>query len=118
MYNKGEVKIYHTSVEPKNSGSRTFTKESGIVDIDELHKALLNPNNFVVIKNNVSNWSDATEIQTFINTDKLVAEDGFDDTFVFAHYGRSGASVTNRKIVMSFSKIGTEPKLKATYYST
>lgn len=118
MFNTGKLRIFHTAVEPLSSGFRIFTKDDKIVDIDELHRALLNGSVFTVICNDVSAHSEYTEKQYFIVTDKLKAEDGYEDTFMFSHFGRSSASITNRKIMMSFSEIGEEPKLKATYFNS
>lgn len=118
MYVKGEVKIFHTSVEPLSSGYRIFRNDSHIVDIHELHRELLEGCSFVVICNDVSAHSENTEKQYFICTDKLVAEDGYADTFMFSHFGRSQTGATNRKIMMSFSDLESEPVLKATYFSS
>lgn len=117
MFINGNVCMYYTSVEPISSGSRIFRKEDNIVDINELHKSLLDTDNFVVLINDVSKYSEATEKQYFIVTDKLANEEGYEDTFVFSHFGR-GNGITNRKIVMSFSEISETPSLKATYYNS
>lgn len=116
MYTKAETCIFYTEVEPLSDGTRIFKKDE-IVDINELHECLNDSSKFVVVCNNVSKHSSATEEQYFIVSDKLTAEDGYDDTYMFTHSGRSTVAVTNRKIMMSF-KWGDEPILKATYFAS
>lgn len=116
MYSEAKVCVFNTAVEPENSGTKTFKQSSNIVDINELHKCLLDSSKFVVISNDVSAYSDATEKQNFIVTDKLVAEEGYADTFVFSHFGKSLNTATPRRIVMSFTSFDAdEPEIKATY---
>lgn len=116
MFTKLHVCMFYTSVEPLTSGTRTFN-DNKLFNIHELHK-LLNDGNFVVVNNDVSKWSDATKEQRFIFTDKLAPEEGFADTYVMSHYGRSGNGVTNRKIMLSFSALDSAPVCKATYFNS
>ena len=110
MLNKGNVVIFNTTVEPKTSGTRIIKATDNLVNIDELRKSLNDNSKVVIIRNNVSKWSDATELQNYINTDKLVPEVvtigddeiAYEETYTFTHWGRSLSSATNRKIVMSF----------------
>lgn len=125
MFNVGNVIIFNTTVEPKSSGTRIIKASDKLVDIDALRKALDDDSKLVVIRNHVGKWSDATSHQNYLNTDKLVpeveeGEDGvhYDATYTFTHWGRSLASATNRKIVMSFKGKGKNAILKATYYSS
>lgn len=116
MYSKAETCIFYTNVEPLTEGTRIFKKDE-IVDINELHNCLNDSSKFVVVCNDVSAFSSATEKQYFIVSDKLTAEEGYDDTYMFTHNGRSSVAVTNRKIMMSF-KGGDNPVLKATYFAS
>jgi hypothetical protein len=126
MFNKGNVVIFNTTVEPKNSGTRIIKASDKLVNIDELRNALANDDKFVVIRNHVSKWSDVTECQNFINTDRLVPEVvtvgdetiEYEATYTFTHWGRSLSTATNRKIVMSFRGKGKDAELRATYYSS
>lgn len=115
MYSSAEVVIFNTVAEPQNSGTRIIKQSDSVVDINELHRALLDSSKFVVVSNDVSKWSEATERQNFIITDKLVTEEGYVDTFVMSHFGKSLSATTNRRIVLSFSEFSDEPTIKATY---
>lgn len=130
MFNEGKLAIFNTMVEPKTSGTKIFRASDKIVNIDELRKALNDDTKLVVIRNNVSKWSDATETQTFVNTDKLTPEieetgEGeeieiiqYDCTYTFSHWGRSLSGTTHRKIIMSFKGEGKNAILKATYFNS
>lgn len=100
MFSLRSIYLLEVEIEPKSTGSRVFISND-LFDINELHKAL-NDGNLVAFVNNVSNWSDATEKQYFILTDKVKPADGYKDAYVFTHYGRSRSGVVNRKIVMNF----------------
>lgn len=117
MYTDSKVCIFNTNVEPLTSGSRVFKKDE-IVDINELHECLKDSSKYVVICNDVSAHSSATKKQYFILTDVLTAEDGYEDTYMFSHMGRSSVGVTERKIMMSFSEVNDNPTLKATYFAS
>lgn len=118
MYNSSEIRIFNTEVEPANSGSKIFNQSDGIINIDDLRKSLEDDSTLVVIRNHVKEWSVATEIQSFINTGRLIPEEGYECTFVFAHYGHTLDAVTNRKIIMSFEGKGNDAVLKASYFSS
>ena len=126
MLNKGNVIIFNTTVEPKTSGTRIIKASDKLVNIDELRKALADDSKFVIIRNNVRKWSDATVHQNYINTDKLVPEEvtigeetiQYEETYTFTHWGRSLSTATNRKIVMSFRGKGKNAELRATYFSS
>lgn len=116
MYIDMKVCMFTTHVEPLSSGNKTFTQSEIDIDINEFHKCLNDDARFVVVCNDVSKFSDSVLKQYFIITDKLVAEEGFDDTFIMSHYGR-GQNITNRKYKISILG-GENPTLKATYYSS
>lgn len=118
MFTNGLVKMYHTQVEPLSTGERIFNNDDHIVDINELHKTLCVGVDLVIIANDVSLWSDATEIQYYVMTDRLSAEVGYEHTFVFSHYGRSGVGATNRKLMLSFSEVKDNPVMKASYFNS
>lgn len=115
MFNYGIIRVYHTNVEPLSSGTRVFTDGDNIVDIEELHRQLAN-GNIVMLVNDVSEHSSATKKQYYMVSDELTAEEGYSDTFAFTHYGRSLASVTNRKLVLSFAEKSNGWEMKASYF--
>lgn len=100
MYSLKQIYFLEVEIEPKNSGTRVFIDNS-LFDINELHK-ILNEGNLVAFVNNVSNWSDATDKQYFILTDKVKPAQGYKDAYSFSHYGRSNSGAVNRKIIMNF----------------
>lgn len=124
MFNKAEVCVFYTTVEPITSGTRIWRKEDKIVDINELHKCLNDHSKFVVICNDVSEHSNATEKQYFIVTDKCKTEESVDgepkfvDSYILSHHGRSANGVIVRKIMMSFTDFIENPVLKCTYFSS
>lgn len=118
MFTRNTICTFRTAVQPLSSGTRIIKQSDKLFDINELHK-LLNDGEFVVVANDVSKWSDATEEQYYIFTDKLKTEAGYADTYVMTHWGRSLSGATNRKYVLSFSDFDDEdPKCFAHYYSS
>lgn len=117
MFNILETCMINTNVEPLQSGSRIF-RQNEKFDINELHRVMNDNSKFVVICNDVSANSEKTKKQLYIMTDVLTAEEGYADTYMFAHYGRSESGATNRKLMLSFSEINDEPTLKATYFNS
>lgn len=117
MYSEAKVCIFNTNVEPISSGSRTFTQNE-VIDIAELQECLKDSSKYVVISNDVSAHSQATKKQNFVVTDVLYPEEGFDETYMFTHTGRSATTVTMRRIMMSFGEANGEPILKATYFAS
>lgn len=111
MFSLRHIYLLEVEIEPKTTGSRVFFNND-LFDINELHKAL-NDGHLVAFVNNVRHWSDASEKQYFILTDKVTPAQGYKDAYVFTHWGRSNSGATNRKIIMNFD----DNTMMAQYFS-
>lgn len=115
MYNETKVAVFHSAVEPKASGTQILSSKEAGIDVDELHNALLNDGLYVVICNNVEKYTDVCIEQHFIISDKLPAEEDYEDTWVISHFGKVLTGATNRKNIISFKGTGASALMKVTF---